>query len=111
MAKLKTTQLSLNRLRDGGWTVQVTEKWNPFAKVRQDLFGFIDILAIHDERGILGVQTTSFDAMRRRLQKIAKLHTAQIFLAAGAKIEVHGWAKVGGRMVCKVIRYPEAKLP
>jgi hypothetical protein len=111
--KLKTTQLSLKRLRNDGWLADVTERWQPATPagfgghlIRKDLFEFIDILAIHEQHGILAVQTTSFDGMRERLKKIARLQAAQVLLAAGGKIEVHGWAKVGGRFVCKATKYP-----
>jgi hypothetical protein len=36
------TQLSLKKLREEGYTVAVVEHWNSFARIRQDLFGFID---------------------------------------------------------------------
>ena len=40
------TQLSLKKLREEGYTVAVVEHWNSFARIRQDLFGFIDLLAL-----------------------------------------------------------------
>src|SRR5271167_4627948 len=46
MAKISPTQRSLKLLRERGWTCQVVERWNQWAKVRQDLFGCLDILAI-----------------------------------------------------------------
>ena len=40
------TQRSLKLLRDEGYTAQVVERWNPHARVRQDLFGVIDTAAM-----------------------------------------------------------------
>ncbi len=111
----KTTQRSMEKLRNDGWTIQVVEKWNPFARVRQDLYGFIDILAMCGFRGIMGVQTTTVGEMKRRLAKIAAEPRAKTFLKAGGHIEVHGWKKLGkrsgtpGKWVCiteRVINVP-----
>ena len=54
------TSRSLAHLRKLGFTVGITEKWNPYAHIRQDLFGCIDMVAIKkDVKGVLGIQTTS----------------------------------------------------
>ena len=45
-------------LRDQGYKVWITEHWNPWARIRQDLFGCIDLLAIGNGE-TLAVQTTS----------------------------------------------------
>jgi hypothetical protein len=42
------TQRSLRHMRDLGYLVAVVEHWNPHARIRQDLFGWIDLLAIRD---------------------------------------------------------------
>ncbi len=90
------TQRSLKHLRDQGYTVAVVEHWNPFAKIRQDLFGFIDLLALKD--GItLAVQTTSYSNMSARIRKIAEHENLRIVRDAGWLIHVHGWRKVGNR--------------
>ncbi|MHB1530468.1 MAG: hypothetical protein ACYCXT_13820 [Acidiferrobacteraceae bacterium] len=53
------TQRTLRHLRKAGYPlVQVVEKWNPHAGVRQDLFGIIDVLAV-GPGGVLAVQCTS----------------------------------------------------
>ena len=55
---MSPTQLSIRHLKENGYLVSVVEKWNPFVKIRQDLFGFIDVLAIR-ENETLAVQVTS----------------------------------------------------
>jgi hypothetical protein len=114
---MNTTQRSLQHLRKSGWVADVTERWMPNSPrgfkgsiIRKDLFGFIDILAVHEEKGVLAVQTTVYKSMRERLKKISKLSQVVTILASGIKIEVHGWQKIGGRWVCKVIQYPEVVL-
>lgn len=81
-----------------GQTAQVVEKWNPYAKVRVDLFKFIDIVSIDPEaKEIHGVQTTSQSNITTRIKKILDLPEAKEWLQSGGKIFVHGWAKKGGR--------------
>jgi hypothetical protein len=95
--KTSPTKRSLDLLREDGFTVAIVERWNPFAKVRQDLFGFIDLVAIAPTRGIIGVQTTTGDHMAERIDKIKAEPKAEIWLASGGRIIVHGWAKKGAR--------------
>jgi len=91
------TQRSLKELRKDGWTVAITEHWNPFAHIRQDLFGFIDLVAMSPSRGLLAVQTTSGSNVGKRIAKIKAEPRAAIWLACGGRIQVHGWRKVGAK--------------
>jgi hypothetical protein len=113
MAKTSPTKRSLAMLREEGWTCQIVEKWNPFARVRQDLFGFIDILCIgKDHCGILGVQTTVAAKVNERFRKISKEPRAWLFRAAGGSVIIHGWKKAGkrhatpGKWVCDKLVWP-----
>lgn len=87
------TQRSLNLLRENGYLAEVVERWNPFAKVRHDLFGVIDILGVHPEHGTLAVQTTSVGNLAARVQKVQESPHLENLKRAGWKIEVHGWRK------------------
>lgn len=101
---MSPTQRSLKKLRDDGYTAAVTERFNPYAKVRVDLFGFIDILAFKDEMTV-AVQTTSGDGgnVSARVQKIMALPAAKAWAASiFRQIVVHGWAKRGPRGKRKV---------
>ena len=91
------TQRSLEALREAGYLATIVERWNPFAKIRQDLFGFCDLLCVSPSRGFLAVQTTSGSNVSARIAKIKAEPRAGIFLAAGGKIVVHGWRKIGER--------------
>lgn len=96
------TQRSLAILKKNGYTAAIVEHWNPFARIRQDLFGFIDIVAIKDgEPGVLGIQTTSQTNSAKRLQKIMTCPAAKVWLQSGNRIEIHGWAKMGKRGAAK----------
>lgn len=88
------TQRSLAHLRALGYTVYIVEHFNMYAKVRRDLFGFIDIVAIHPlEKGVLGVQTTTGSNLAARIKKAAALPEYALWLNCGNRVEFHGWAK------------------
>jgi len=91
------TQRSLKRLRADGWFVAITERWNPFAKCRQDLFGFIDLLCLKEDI-ILAVQTTSGSNVAARLAKMRDNPAVRLWLQSPArKVVIHGWRKIGPR--------------
>lgn len=97
------TQRSLKALRDAGYLVAITERWNDFAKIRQDLFGFVDLLALR-ENETLAVQVTSRENISSRVAKISESEHIAAVRKAGWRIEVHGWRKeANGRYSCKVV--------
>ena len=88
-------QLSKRRLEKDGWHVEKVEHWNGFARVRQDLFGFADLIAIKGNDCLL-VQTTSAPNLKARVNKILGLQTARLWLESPTRrIVVHGWGKRG----------------
>jgi hypothetical protein len=96
------TQRSLKLLRDKGYFVSITERWNPFAHIRQDLYGFIDCLAIRSNE-TLAVQTTSGANVSARLEKMRYIPAVDFWLNSPSRtIEIHGWRKVGARGKRKV---------
>lgn len=102
MSDTPTTR-SLRLLRKQGWMVGVVEKWNPHVKIRQDLFGFADLLAV-DAVGkqFVLVQTTSAANFSSRMKKVRESEDAATWLSAGGKIAVHGWQKKkNGRWECR----------
>ena len=96
------TQLTLRKLREDGWTVEVVEKWVPGANIRKDLFGFIDLMAIKDEQ-TLAVQATSYSNISARVKKIEASDYLAAVRKANWSIWVIGWRKVNNRWVDKVI--------
>lgn len=93
------TQNTLQYLRSEGYLAAVVEHWNMHAKIRQDLFGFIDVLAIgHGET--VGVQSTSRANISSRINKIEgdEYADALAFMRdANWKILVHGWDQPKGK--------------
>lgn len=90
------TQLSLRHLREDGWTAEVVEHWNPHARVRHDLFGFVDVIAVRRDE-TLAVQTTTAANVSARIRKIADHPNVGAVREAGWRIVCHGWAKRAGR--------------
>lgn len=97
------TQRSLKALKDKGYLPVVVERWNAFAKIRQDLWGWCDILAIRKNE-VLAVQVTSAANVSARIKKIQESDTVAKVRDAGIRIEVHGWSKnASNRYVCRVV--------
>ena len=91
------TQRSLAYMRKQGYLCEVTEKWNPFAKIRQDLYGFIDVLCVGED--VVGVQTTTKANMKARIDKISNHDNFPFVLHSGIRIVVHGWEKKDNKWV------------
>ena len=88
------TSRSLAVLRERGCPlVQVVERWNPHARVRQDLFGIIDVLAIANDGEIIAVQATSDSNVSKRNHKIQDSDAIAHLRVAHICIMVHGWKK------------------
>ncbi len=100
---MSPTQRTLAKLRKEGWLCAVVEKRNPVTKITNDLFGFIDILAIRGDE-TLAVQTTSGSNVSARVKKIAESEHVGRVREAGWGIHVHGWAKrANGRWECREV--------
>jgi hypothetical protein len=85
------TQRSLEYLREQGYYCEIVEYWNPWARVRKDLFGFVDILAIR-EGEVLAVQVTA-SGVSSRIKKIQESETVSAVRKSGIRIHVHGWIR------------------
>jgi len=96
------TQRSLAYLRAEGWQVAIVERWNPHARIRQDLFGVFDLLAVRD--GVtMGVQVTS-TGVASRVKKIADSDMVPALRRAGWTLMVHGWRKSAkGRYILREV--------
>ena len=84
------TQRSLAELRKRGYRAQVVEKWNPFAKIRQDLFGVIDVIGVGNGETV-GVQATSASNVSARVRKMSEAEAVPDLRKAGWKLLVWGW--------------------
>lgn len=93
---MSPTQRTLKECRDRGWVAAVVEKWNPHARIRQDLFGCIDILAI-TPTGIMGIQACAGSSHAARKTKALAEPRLNAWLGAGCVFEVWSWSKRGAR--------------
>jgi hypothetical protein len=96
------TQRSLKHWREQGYLCAVVEHWNPHVRIRQDLYGFIDVLAIKGE-DIIGVQACVGGDVSKRIAKITE-HANYAQVIAAMRIVVHGWRKnAAGRWVLREV--------
>ncbi|CAJ0899620.1 hypothetical protein R6138_04354 [Ralstonia thomasii] len=86
------TQRSKALLESQGYLVAIVERWNPHARIRQDLYGLIDLLGIREGETV-GVQTTSYSNMSARVRKIAEHENTSAIRKAGWQLLVHGWKR------------------
>jgi hypothetical protein len=102
----KESARSKQLLEKEGYLAQVVERWQSFfgrnsggrPGVRIDLFGIIDIVAVQaSQNGVLGVQSTSGANASSRMKKALESKALRVWLEAGNRFEVHGWAKRGDR--------------
>jgi hypothetical protein len=91
------TARSLAHARSLGWPVDVVESWNAFARVRQDLFGMFDLLALDALPGSLGIQCTTGSHASNRVKKLTGNPALRAWLEAGNRAEVWSWRKAGAR--------------
>ena len=88
------TARSLEWCRAHNIDADVVEKWNPHARIRQDLFNFADLVALERGRtGVLAIQATTTVHSAARVKKILAEPKARAWLECGNSIEVWGWAK------------------
>lgn len=105
------TARTLAECRKRGWVAQVVERWNPHARIKQDLFGVIDVVAIvppdaaaSAPGSIVAIQACSggssagrgSDHATRR-DKILAEPRARKWIEAGGVLELWSWAPHGGK--------------
>jgi hypothetical protein len=95
---MSPTSLTLRFLRNSGYSADVCERWIAQARIRKDLFGCIDIIAVHRcEPGVLAMQATSLPNLGARLAKARSKAELKVWLRAGGRFEVWGWSQRAGR--------------
>ena len=103
-----------------GYTAQVVEHWNAFARRRVDLFGVVDVLALAPEQwpdrvvghyngdplvcslpaipaAIVGIQACAGSSHAARRTKILAEPRAKQWLHAGGRLEIWSFSKTGPR--------------
>lgn len=111
MAKgLSPTQRTLKELRQQGRICGIVERFNHYAGphgLRMDLFGFIDLIALCPERGIIGVQCCGQTGHAAHKQKIVGecCEESLTWLECGGKIELWSWRRVKVKRGGKAVRW------
>jgi hypothetical protein len=94
-------QRTLKLLTEGGMTAINVERFNHFAGAyghKEDFMGFIDIIAMSSERGIVGVQACGQDWAPH----VAKIQNdcrpqVDVWTQSGGKVWLVGWRKLKKR--------------
>jgi len=89
-------QRTIRELKDQGMVCAITEKWNPHARIRQDLFGIIDLIALDPSRGVVGIQACGSDyaAHHKKLTGECAQRCVDWLVTPGTALEVWSWTKV-----------------
>ena len=96
MGNISPTQRTLKANRNLGRICGIVERWQQYGGkfgIRQDLFGFIDIIAIDEHYGIVGIQSTGQD-FSGHVKKIMELEEIVKKWLDHAPLELWSWRKV-----------------
>ena len=97
------TSRTLALFRHQGYICQVVERWNQHARIRQDLFGCIDVVAIAPiaselgSGGIFGLQACAGASHAARRAKSIAEPRLRTWLRAGGQFAIVSWSKRGDR--------------
>lgn len=99
---VSATKMSLDLLRGRGCAVGIVEKWNPHVGIRQDLFGFVDLVAVLPTGEPFFVQTTTGVGVADHIAKILRIVAEPgkeplAALVRSGRVVVHGWRKTNDR--------------
>jgi len=89
------------RLTEQGYLVENVEKYNTFSRKKNDLWGFIDFLAIKRDE-VLAIQVTSKNNMSARRKKMTEHENIGKVREAGIRIELWGFYKEKNRWQVKI---------
>ena len=95
MASTSPSARALAECRKRDWPCGIVERYCSFTKRRHDLFGCIDLVALDDKMGALGIQVTSGANHAKRVQKTLEEPRILRWLQKGNRFEVWSYAKRG----------------
>lgn len=103
MSKLSPTQRTLRAMREQGRIVDTCEKWVrapylPGGGFRKDLFGFLDLIVLDPDRGIVGVQSCG-QSFKAHIDKIMDSECTENVIEwlrskSNPYLELWGWRQV-----------------
>lgn len=95
--KIRPTSRTYAECRARGIVCDRVEFWNQYAGkfgLREDLFGFLDIIALDPARGIVGIQACGPGEFAAHKRKILANEHAPLWLKCSGKIEIWCWRKL-----------------
>ena len=86
---------TLKAFKDSQFMIEKVEHFNTFAGVRQDLYGFLDLLAVHPAHGTWGIQVCGSD-FAPHVKKMTEERREQMlfWLLGGNRCLLVGWRKL-----------------
>jgi len=104
------TQRTIKAMKNDGRLCGIVERFNVFVGphgIRQDLFGFVDIIALDPSQGIVGVQCCAGGGVAAHRRKIVEEchEAARQWLRCRGLIEIWGWRKVKLRRGSAAVRW------
>ena len=88
---MSPTERTLKLLRERGWAYAKCEYFNPWVKIRQDLFGLFDYIALDDKQGVCGVQISSYGDIKKHIVKMEANPILKEWVKRGNRALVIGW--------------------
>ena len=108
MAGLSPTQRTLKSMREQGRLCGIVERFNAYVGkfgIRQDLFGFIDIIALDPQHGIVAIQSCGQD-YSGHVKKLTEERNEAVFeWLKHAPCELWAWRKVKLKRGGKAVRW------
>ena len=113
MAKTTSVQRTMRQLRQEGHICAVVERWLAYAAsptgqgppgIRQDLFGFLDIISLAPD-AIVGIQCTTGSGHPQHKAKILANEIAPEWLKSGGRIQIWTWRKLLVKRGGKAMRW------
>jgi len=108
MAGLSATQRTLKAMREQGRLCGIVERFQRFGGdfgIRQDLFGFIDIICIDPVDGIIAIQSCGH-SFSQHVNKLTEQRNQAVFeWLKHAPLELWGWRKVKLKRGGKAMRW------
>lgn len=106
MAGISNTSRTLEYIRSQGWEADIAERWirnpkMPAGGYRKDLFGIIDIIALGDRQGAIGIQSCG-QSFAEHNRKLLESPMSLKWIKKGNMLILIGWRKVlekrGGKL-------------
>jgi hypothetical protein len=102
---MSATEKSLALMRKRGFICAIVEHFNPWVKIRQDLWGIADIECYDpsgEHTGVTYVQTTTGSNHSSHKKKILESKHIRGLLACSNSFELHSWKKYKNRWTPRI---------